>query len=1123
MSVSDPADLSFATARELDHLVQTNPAAALHAARRWYAGAGDDEHHRKASALNALARSLFELGDVDRAVAAARQAVAAAEFAGDRQLSFSVAMSASAIFAEAGEIDEALGDLDVIAPGDTPAERGRLLVQRSYVLHHAGRLGEALAQLDRAEPEFTGAGDELGWLRLLVNRGLIRLQQGNLALAERDLLEADRVAVDLGQDAMRAGIASNLGVVYGRSRRIRDALEQFALALELHEAAGRPGRMVAVTELDRAETLMHAGLVIDAIAASEAAIVHVQPSGNVVVLGDSHLLLARCQMAAGRFRQARHSAAAAVVLFDRARRPEMAALARSVVAGAGLLVATDTQHEAFVESAALIHELQRNGWTQAADDLRLALVRCGRRIDDVDAVTPEVEYLRLGAFSEHRHLALAGWYAEAIARGHAGSADSALDACRAGLDLLDDIVAEATSLQDRSAAMRVGADLSQLAIDFAIENGEADTVLAAAEGTRARALHDEMAERHRHRPLTVEGAAQLRRELGARLAGNVLVEWVIAGDDVWAVVFAGGASRLVRLGPLRPILHARDRVVMWLDRAADEPDVSSSAAMRAAAMLDALLVAPLELPPDGGRRAGAGRWAARRFPWAGLPSLASRPLAMSANAQLWLEADRRAAGPARSVGLIEGPGVATGHVERAAIESVYPRVTLATGVGAAAATVRSMFGGLDLVHVAAHGTFRSDHPLLSTLRLHDGAATLYDTVPERMRSRLVILSSCEGGAHGAADGSEVLGLAAVMLARGAAAVLAPLTIVRELECADFVADVHRELSAGVAFGEAVASVRTRWLGDDDLSRWAVAGSFTCFGSTRVTVALTRSELAVAAFALGEPAGAFDRLARPDRRQAELGLVGHRLDQRQVPLLVARPAVGPQAALREAGDLVRQLDRRRQRTTGLGETIRKADPQRLVTLYAAPGQDQVEGVAVADQPRQPNRAAVDQWHAPSPAVHPERGVACGDTQVAHDRQLQTAGDAVALDGGDHRLAEHHPRRSHRAVVGHVGLDPVAALGGDRLEVGAGAERAGGTGEHGDRQRLVFLEQPERRRQPGCRRPVDGVAGVRPVDRDHAHRPVELDVHRFAAAGPLVARHPANVALTAWPQGRLALTM
>ena len=76
-------------------------------------------------------------------------------------------------------------------------------------------------------------------------------------------------------------------------------------------------------------------------------------------------------------------------------------------------------------------------------------------------------------------------------------------------------------------------------------------------------------------------------------------------------------------------------------------------------------------------------------------------------------------------------------------------------------------------------------------------------------------------------------MSAVILARGAAAVLAPLTVVRELECAEFVAEVHAELAVGEPFACAVAAVRQRWLADDDLSRWAVASSFTCFGSGAV--------------------------------------------------------------------------------------------------------------------------------------------------------------------------------------------------------------------------------------------------------------------------------------------------
>jgi hypothetical protein len=250
--------------------------------------------------------------------------------------------------------------------------------------------------------------------------------------------------------------------------------------------------------------------------------------------------------------------------------------------------------------------------------------------------------------------------------------------------------------------------------------------------------------------------------------------------------------------------------------------------------VDELLVEPLGLPsladvvivPVSGTHG---------IPWSGLPSFAGRAVSLVPNAQLWLEADRRSVGTARTAGLILGPDVAGGDIERSAVEALGLEVSIAAGAGATAATVRSMFASVDVVHVAAHGCFRSDHPLLSTLRLHGGESTLYDTIPDRVASRLVVLSSCEGGAHGSSDGSEVLGLGAVMLARGAASVLAPLTVVRELECADFVADVHAELAGRTPIGAAVARVRQRWLADDDLSRWAVASSFTCFGSDAVTI------------------------------------------------------------------------------------------------------------------------------------------------------------------------------------------------------------------------------------------------------------------------------------------------
>jgi tetratricopeptide (TPR) repeat protein len=706
-------------------------------------------------------------------------------------------------------------------------------MQRSYVLQHAGRLTEALTDLDRAEQLTSDSDDARDLFRIRVNRGLVFLQQGRLVDAEDDFHAADRVAEQLGMTIGRAQCATNLGVLHGRARRLTESMRWFETAERRFAQAGNPRRTVAGMWLDRAEVMLYSGLLGDAGLAARRARDALGTTGNLVQLGDAQLILARVELAARRHSSALQEAQHARQLFLAAGRPQSALLADAVTAEVALAGPTP-DGDVWSWTRTLADELEAVGWRHLADELHLARVRSGRRLGEA-SVLSDLEGLRLGAFSPQRNEVLPGWYAEATARSAAGDLQGAIVACTTGLDVVDEIVAETTSLERRSAAMRMADDLSQLAIGLAIELGDADTVLAAAEGTRARGLHEELQEQRPHRPLTDDGARELRRELAVRLGDRTLVEWVVSGDDVWAVVFDASGSRLVRVADRRDVLRARDRVLVWLDVAVTDPDDSSGRALRAATALDDLLLGPLELPPDDGIvLVPVGPL--HGIPWAGLPTFAGRPMAVSPNAQLWLHADRRAAGSVRTIGVVVGPELASADVERAAIERCHPDAAVAAGPGATASTVRSMFGGHDLVHLAAHGRFRSDRPLLSTLRLHEGERPLDDVMPDRIGARLVVLSSCEGGAHGTADGSEVLGLSSVLLARGAASVVAPLTVVRDLECADFVAEVHHELADGEPVGCAVANVRGRWLADDDLSRWAVASSFTCFGSAAATVA-----------------------------------------------------------------------------------------------------------------------------------------------------------------------------------------------------------------------------------------------------------------------------------------------
>ena len=151
----------------------------------------------------------------------------------------------------------------------------------------------------------------------------------------------------------------------------------------------------------------------------------------------------------------------------------------------------------------------------------------------------------------------------------------------------------------------------------------------------------------------------------------------------------------------------------------------------------------------------------------------------------------------------------------------------------------------------------------------------------------------------------------------------------------------------------------------------------------------------------------------------------------------------------------------ERPAGWRDAVDQADALGLDTVDAPPGEDQVDGPAVPDEPRQAHRAEVDERHAEAPAVDAERGVGGGDAQVAPHGQLEPAGDGGALDGGDDRLAEAQPCRPHRARP--VIADRAAVTVGEGLEVGAGAEVATRAGEHGHGQGVVGIEGLERLEQ------------------------------------------------------------
>ena len=117
---------------------------------------------------------------------------------------------------------------------------------------------------------------------------------------------------------------------------------------------------------------------------------------------------------------------------------------------------------------------------------------------------------------------------------------------------------------------------------------------------------------------------------------------------------------------------------------------------------------------------------------------------------------------------------------------------------------------------------------------------------------------------------------------------------------------------------------------------------------------------------------------------------------------------------------------------------------------ASGQDQVDCLGMADQPRQPDGAEIDQGDAKAAAEDAESGVpgvttrACRPTMRAPCRRqpqnLRPRRSRVSTPA-----AAGSPHRRDRTVAADLAL-LVGIARGHRLEVGAGAETAAGAGEY-----------------------------------------------------------------------------
>ncbi|MFP5378013.1 MAG: CHAT domain-containing protein, partial [Acidimicrobiia bacterium] len=315
--------------------------------------------------------------------------------------------------------------------------------------------------------------------------------------------------------------------------------------------------------------------------------------------------------------------------------------------------------------------------------------------------------------------------------------------------------------------------------------------------------------------------AALRRALGPR----VLVEFVAFEGRLWAVTVGRRRVRLVDLGrgdhveqEVEYLLFGMRRLLSRRSRPAAEDLVGLTAGR-----LDDLLLAPLDLP-DGAPVVVVPTGSLHGLPWGALPGLAGRATTVAPSAALWLEGARDdARRPATGgVALVAGPHLPGADAEVREVARLYRSADVLTGGAATVAAVCAALERADLAHVAAHGTFRADSPMFSSLLLVDGPLTVYDLERLRRPPALVVLPACHAAVAAVRTGDELLGTAAALIGLGVRSVIAPVMAVSDDATAELMVDLHGCLRSGAGPAEALASAAS---GSDPVT----ARAFVCIG------------------------------------------------------------------------------------------------------------------------------------------------------------------------------------------------------------------------------------------------------------------------------------------------------
>ena len=217
-----------------------------------------------------------------------------------------------------------------------------------------------------------------------------------------------------------------------------------------------------------------------------------------------------------------------------------------------------------------------------------------------------------------------------------------------------------------------------------------------------------------------------------------------------------------------------------------------------------------------------------QVPWMALPSLAGVSLSVGpSGAAVAPKQKANSHYTEPDVVLAAGPGLAHVDDELTRLMAVWPGAKVfPTGTTSVNELITAVSGS-HVVHLAAHGTFRSDASMFSALEFDDGPMTAIDLEGVEIAPEVAILSACDAGTSSVLPGNETLGMVPALLSVGCHSVIAPVLPVADEDCHAVMEEIHRGLAGGLAPSRALNEAAKRFPAGSEEQR--LASSFVCFG------------------------------------------------------------------------------------------------------------------------------------------------------------------------------------------------------------------------------------------------------------------------------------------------------